>query len=181
MVVIAISGPPGSGKTTQAKLIAKYFGLEYYSAGNIFREIARKRGLSLEELSRIALEDPSIDLEIDRRTYEIASTRDNIVLDGHLVAWIVSDIADYKVYLTAPLPIRVKRIAQRDGISLEKAMRETIIREYYEKMRFIKYYGINVDDLSIFDLVIRVDKLGIEEVFETIKVFLEKSLKSSRI
>jgi len=176
MVIIAISGPPGSGKTTQAKLIAKYFNLDYFSAGAIFREVAKDRGLSLEELSKIASRDPTIDLEIDRRSFERAQ-KDNVVADGHLVSWILHDVADYKIYLTAPLMIRAKRIAARDGVSFEKALRETITREYYEKQRYVYYYGIDVNDLSIFDLVINVEKLSIDEVFNIIKEFLEKNLK----
>ena len=96
MVTIVISGPPGSGKTTQAKKIAEYFGLRYYSAGMIFREIARERGLTLAELSEIASRDPSIDLEIDRRSYEEA-LKGNVVIDGHLTAWIVNELADIRI------------------------------------------------------------------------------------
>ncbi|ADI32506.1 (d)CMP kinase [Staphylothermus hellenicus] len=176
MVVIVISGPPGGGKTTQARRVAEYFSLRYYSAGMIFREIARSRGLSLEELSIIAANDPSIDIEIDKRTYEEA-LKGNVVLDGHLTAWIVSGIADIKIYVTAPLHIRIKRIAGRDNIDLDKAMHETIIREYVQKKRFIEYYGIDIDDLSIFDLVINTEKLSVEETFNIIRGFIEKFLK----
>ncbi|MEM2013895.1 MAG: nucleoside monophosphate kinase, partial [Desulfurococcaceae archaeon] len=87
MVKIVISGPPGSGKTTQALLIAKHYNLKYFSAGRIFREIATSRGLTLEELSKQALTDPSIDIEVDMKTIE-AAKEDNIVIDGHVAAWI---------------------------------------------------------------------------------------------
>ncbi|MEM4602157.1 MAG: nucleoside monophosphate kinase, partial [Desulfurococcaceae archaeon] len=72
MARIVISGPPGSGKTTQAKIIAERYNLKYFSAGRIFRDIAKQRGLSLEELSSIALKDSSVDLEVDRKTFEAA-------------------------------------------------------------------------------------------------------------
>ncbi len=176
MVVIVISGPPGSGKTTQAKKIAEKYGLRYYSAGKIFREIAEERGLTIDELTLIAARDPSIDIEIDKRSYEEALKGD-VVLDGHLTAWIVKDIADLRIYLYAPLPIRVERIAVRDGIGFEKAFRETILREHVQWKRFIEYYGIDVYDLSIFDLVIDVSRIGIEEVYETITNYIEKNLK----
>jgi len=41
--VIVILGPPGSGKGTQAKLIAKEFGLEFFGAGEALRK-RQKRG-----------------------------------------------------------------------------------------------------------------------------------------
>lgn len=36
--IIIILGPPGSGKGTQAKLLVKKFGLEYFGSGNALRE-----------------------------------------------------------------------------------------------------------------------------------------------
>lgn len=176
MMVVAISGPPGSGKTTYAKMVAEHFKLRYFSAGKAFREIARERGLSIEELSVLAERDPSIDLEIDRRSYEEALMGD-VVLDGHLTAWIVKDVANVKIYLTAPLLTRVGRIASRDGISFEEAFRQTITRENAQWRRFLEYYGIDTRDLSIFDLVIDVSKTGIQETFSVIREYVEKSLK----
>lgn len=175
MVKIAISGPPGSGKTTQAKLLAEHYNLKHFSSGKIFRDIAKQRGLTIEELSVVAIKDPSIDLEVDKRTYEVAK-EDNIVIDGHLAAWIVSDLVDFRIYITAPLILRVLRIASRDNIPIKKALRETIIRENAQRKRFIEFYGIDISDLSIFDLIINTRHVGIKETFEIIKKALENRL-----
>jgi len=176
LVVIAVSGPPGSGKTTQAKRLADYFNLRYFSAGSIFREIARERGVSLEELSVIAQRDPTIDLEIDRRTY-MEALKGNVVLDGHLTAWVVRGIADITIYFTAPLTIRVSRIAARDKVDYYTALKQTLIREYTQWKRFMEYYGIDVNDLSFFDIVVNVEEISIDEVFEIVKKRVEKVLK----
>ena len=175
-VVIAISGPPGSGKTTYATRLAKEFNLRYYSAGRIFRELAESKGMSLRELSKLAEEDPRIDLEIDKRTLEEA-LRGNVVIEGHLVAWVVKDIADVKIYVTAPLTERVRRIASREGRDLAEVLEETLIREYSQARRFYQYYGIDVRDLSIYDLVIDTSKLSVEETYALLRAFIRSALR----
>lgn len=175
--VIALSGPPGSGKTTYSRRLAEDLNLRYVSAGSIFREIAKSKGLTLEELSGVAARDPSIDFEIDKNTLKEAM-KGNVVLDGHLTAWIVRHIADYKVYITAPLLVRVKRISERDHVPFYKALRETIAREWSQKLRFMEYYGLDVSDTSWFDLVISTEKLGIEEAYYIIKSAVKSALKT---
>jgi len=174
-LIIAISGPAGSGKTTHAKRLAKDLGLRYFSAGQIFRQMALERGVSLEELSKIAEKDPTIDLEIDRRTFEEAR-RGKVVLEGHLTAWIVKDIADVKIYLNAPLKLRILRIASREQRPIEEVARETLLREYSQLRRFMKFYGLDIRDLSIFDLVLDTSKLNIEQTYQIIRQYIKARL-----
>ncbi len=168
---IVFGGPPGSGKTTYARRLAEDLGLDYYSAGMIFRELASQYGVSLEELNRIAEEDPRIDLAIDRKAYELA-LRGGVVLEGHLLPWIVRDVVDVAIYVKAPLEVRVKRIASRDSKHIQLVLHETLGREASHYTRFRRYYGIDVTDLSIFDLVIDTSILGVDEVYETVKTFV---------
>ena len=45
-------GPPGSGKGTQGKLLAKKLGGEIYSSGNRFREMAKGSGFVNEKIKK---------------------------------------------------------------------------------------------------------------------------------
>ena len=173
---IAVSGPPGSGKTTYARRLARELGLEYYSAGRIFRELAREKGVSLEELNRIAAEDPRIDMEIDSRTLKIGC-KGGVVVEGHLVAWVLGSVADVRIYVTAPLEVRVRRIAEREGRSLEEVYRETVFREYVQWRRFLDYYGIDANSLHIFNLVLDTGWMGIEQAYSLIKSYVCETLR----
>jgi len=178
-IVIAVSGVPGAGKTTYARFIAKEYNLRYVSNGQLFRQYAKEKGLTLIELHKMAEKDPSIDLMIDRRTLEEAM-KGNVVVEGHLVPWIVKDIADVKIYVKAPLTVRVKRIAKREKRPIDEVLRETVIREYSQRVRFLYFYGIDIVDLSIYDLVIDTSYLKVDEVIQIIEKFIETRITELR-
>jgi len=154
-LVITVSGRHGTGKSTHARRLAKALGIRYVSAGIMFRQMAEERGVTLEELSRLADESPELDRLVDERTRREAR-RGGVVIDGALSGWIV-DHADLKVFLTAPLEARIRRIAARDGITVDEAKEATLLREEIERERFKRYYGIDLSDLSIYDLVLNTD------------------------
>ncbi len=174
--VIVVSGPPGSGKSTYAKLIAKDFCLNYLTTGSLFRSLALKEGLSLSELSRRALEDPSIDLAIDKWSLEKAK-EGGLVIDSHLAGWVLEGLADIRIMVTAPLSVRLERIMGRDRKSKPEVVEETLEREYTQLERFYKYYGYDTSNTLNFDLVINTSSLTIEEVYTIIRNFIEIKLK----
>lgn len=164
-LVIAVSGKPGSGKSTLAKALAELFGLRYVSLGMIFRGLARERGMTLEEFSRLAEEDRSVDRLIDTISRQ-EGERGCVVVDGHISAWILEGIAHVRILVYAPAEVRAARIAERDGKSVEEALRELRIRDSSEARRYKKYYGIDVDDVTAFDLAINTATFGKEEMIE---------------
>nr|WP_211206252.1 AAA family ATPase [Fervidicoccus fontis] len=178
--VIVIGGPAGSGKTTYSTYIAKKLGFSYVSSGMIFRSIAKERGLSISELNELAEKDSSIDYYIDRRTLEEAM-KGNVVLEGHLAPWIVSNIADLKIYFNASLKTRVMRIAEREKRNWKDVLIETAKREYSQAMRFKKMYGIDVLDLSIFDFIVSTEKLTIEQVKFIVDQIIEYAIENKKI
>jgi cytidylate kinase len=153
MVVIAVSGQPGSGKTTVAREVARALKVPLVSSGSLFRELAAKSGMDFLEFHKYAEANPEIDKKIDSMAIELAKNG-NVVLEGHLTAWVVRPYADLCIYLKASREIRAKRVAIRDNKSFEEALREVTDREELNRKRYLAIYGIDIRDLSIFDLVL---------------------------
>ncbi|MFB6353938.1 MAG: (d)CMP kinase [Halobacteriales archaeon] len=151
-MLLTISGPPGSGKSTVAAAVAEAFGYEHVSGGDIFRALAEERGYTLAEFNALAEEDDAIDRDLDRRLRETARERDDVVLESRLSGWMAGEYADLKVWLDAPLDVRAARIADREGQSVAAAREETEAREASERSRYRAYYDIDFADRSIYDL-----------------------------
>ena len=152
-MLLTVSGPPGSGKSTTAAALAEAVDLDHISGGDIFRSLAEERGLSPVEFNELAEEDEQIDRDLDRRLYEIASERDGVLLESRLSGWLAADEADIKIWLDAPLNIRAERIAEREEKPFETAYEETHRRERSEARRYREYYNIDIEDRSIYDIV----------------------------
>ncbi len=178
--VITVGGLHGTGKSSVADAIAKRFNLRRMSAGVIFRQLAKERELTLEEFSRVAEGNEDIDRLIDDKLREEAK-KGNAVIDGQLAAWMAGDNADLKILLIASVENRIRRISERDGTEFEYARRETITREGSEKARYLEYYGVDVSDHSIYDLIINTDKYDLDDVvkivFTAIEEYFDKSDK----
>lgn len=152
-MLLTVSGPPGSGKSTTAAALAEAFGLEHISGGDIFRELAAERDMTPVEFNELAEEDDQIDRDLDRRLYEIAQERDDVLLESRLAGWLAADEADIRIWLDAPLNIRAERIADREDKAVAVAREETDRREASEAKRYEEYYNIDIDDRSIYDIV----------------------------
>ncbi len=179
MPIFSISGEHGVGKSACAKALAEFFSLDYVSSGMIFRKMAKEHNMTLAEFSDYVEKHPEIDKMIDDRLIEYAK-KGNVVLDARLSCWFTKDIADLKILLTAKMETRVERISKRDNVTYEEAYLETTSRENSERFRFKKLYNINVDDLSIYDIIIRTDNFSLKSVQEMVITAAKEVLKSKR-
>src|SRR2546427_12842112 len=134
-MILVIGGPPGSGKTTVAERWAAARGAVLVSAGTRFRAMAKDRGLSLEALGSAAERDPSIDRALDKAVLSeirahVAKGRD-VVVDGRIQAYLLAKerIPCLKVLIDPPLAVRAKRIAGREGTTVEEAKRQITPRQ----------------------------------------------------
>lgn len=172
-IIITLSGFHGVGKSTISKYVSEKYGLKRVSSGELFRMIAMDKGVSLEELSRMAERNYDIDRYIDKLMKRECS-KGRCVGDGLLSGWILKDIADIKIWLKSPISIRIRRIADREGRDYNEVYRETLLREESEIRRFNKIYGINVLDLSIYDYVIDTSKISLKGLYKMVDLIFEE-------
>lgn len=171
MVTVAISGLAGTGKTTAAEALREEFDLRYISAGAVFRRIAQEHGMDLAEFSDHVENHPEIDRELDRRTAE-ESKKDDVLIDARLAGWMAEG-ADIRILLIASLEERVQRIAEREDRSYDEVLEETRIREESEKRRYKELYDVDVDDYSVFDIVINTEKFDKDEMIRVLSLAVE--------
>lgn len=162
-LVVTLSGLHGTGKSSVADRLAKEFNLRRVSAGQIFRKLAAEKGMDLEEFSAYAEENREVDRKLDT-TLKTEAKKGNVILDGQLAGWMAGKNGDLKILLTAPLDVRVQRIADRDQTDFEDAKEETLIREKSEHARYKEYYGIDITDNSIYDLILNTAIYPLEGV-----------------
>lgn len=151
MMIITVSGSPGTGTSTLSRILARELSLRWVNSGDLFRKIAADRGVSVAELGRIAEEGPEIDYIIDDAQKAMAAEAGGI-FEGRLAGHILD--ADMKILLKADRMVRAERIASREKKLVEDAIRESKVREESEARRYEKYYNIDVSDFSVYDLVI---------------------------
>lgn len=159
---ITISGLPGSGTTTVAKILAEKLGYKLISAGEVFRELARKRNMSLGDFSKYAEKNPEIDRMVDELQKKLAENERDAIIEGRLSGWFVD--AELKVWIYCDAELRFERIAKRENRDIEDVRRETKEREELERRRYMKFYGIDINDLSIYDIAINSKSFSAEEI-----------------
>jgi len=171
-LTITVSGKSGSGKSLGAMAIAEALNLRYVSAGQIFRDISKRKGIDLVKMSETR--GPEIDHEMDRQTLKLAM-EGNVVLDGRLTGWAAGDWADVKIYYFCSIKIKAERVADRDNTSFEDAERMIVERDKEDHKKYYELYGINSYDETIYDIIINNEKMTKEEA-ETTPVKLVKEL-----
>ena len=141
---IALTGPPGSGKTTAGREAARRLGLDYLSAGELFRQQARERGLDLAGFSRYAQEHLDVDRHLDDTMTRAADP--GRILEGRIVGPLLrrSGVPVYWILVTARPDVRARRLAERDGLTIEAAQRAMEEREASERDRYARAYAIDL-------------------------------------
>ena len=162
---IAVSGKSGCGNTTVSTLLAKKLG--YPMINFTFRQMAQERNMDFWDFCALANRDDNIDKELDRRQVEMAMAQENCILGSRLAIWMLKD-ADFKVYLLASDIERARRIARREGGTVEERLAQTQDRDGHDTERYGRIYGIDNNDTSQADLVIDTEGRTPEQIVDLI-------------
>lgn len=165
-----------------ARKLAEKYNLRLYSGGDALKALATEadykptdRGWweSEEGLKFLKqrLSDPDFDKKVDKKLLKVAK-KGNVVLDSWTMPWLFD--GGFKVWIDASKKVRIKRLAQRDGISIEEASKVLEEKEGNTKTIYERLYGFHLgEDLSPFDLILDTDKLNADEVFEAVSLVVD--------
>ncbi|PIN87518.1 hypothetical protein COV12_03490 [Candidatus Woesearchaeota archaeon CG10_big_fil_rev_8_21_14_0_10_32_24] len=190
-MIITISGNPGSGKSTIAKILLKKLNAERIYVGGIRRDLAKEKGMTLEELNEYAKTHPETDVDVDEKAAEKARTLEKqgkiVIVEGRTQFHFIPE--SIKIYVKVDPNVGAERIwkdlqkkelaeQRNEGniISLEQLKASVILREEQDAARYKKYYGIDNRKESQFDLVVDSTVPSAEEVADEIMKYTERKV-----
>jgi cytidylate kinase len=181
-MIITIGGDAGSGKSTVAQAVAAKLGYKYYSVGNLRRQMAAARGLTIEAYNKLGETDPSTDKEADAYQEKLGKTEDNFVLESRLGWKFVPK--SLKIFLSVDEKEAAGRILRdhKEGKrpseirmkTLKDALEHIRERRKSDLLRYKKYYNVNHLDKKHYDVVIDTTGKTVEKVAEEVLAIVHK-------
>ena len=177
LVRITISGHPGSGTSTLVNAICESKGWSSLNGGDIFRQEAKNRNVSLREFGEICANDQSVDRSLDDiLKTRMSDTEGPEVMESRLCGWWahILELDCIRLWLDVDESVRASRVVAREGISLELALSNNRKRSQIDLARFQEMYGLNPEDMTPYTHVIDASGLAREEVLEAALEILEE-------
>lgn len=159
-MIITITGTPGSGKTTIGKLLAQRLGYRFFSTGMLRRQLAKERGMTIEEFNRLGETDPSTDNIADEYQAKLGREEDNMIIDGKVAFHFIPQ--SVKIFITAAEDVRASRIFndtnpsrnQQRAKDVEEQKRLNAERVDVDNFRYKRHYGLDWGNVNNYDIVI---------------------------
>lgn len=179
-MIISLGGDLGSGKSTLAKQLAEALGWKRYSMGQLHRDMAASKGITLAEHNKMAENDHKIDLEVDEYQRKLGQTEDNFIIEGRTSWHFIPH--SLKFYIKVADEVGAKRVllAEREGEdkdvdTIEKVLDSLKNRKDNERKRYLDFFDIDVYDLKNYDFVLDTTDLTPAEVFnEAYRIIRER-------
>ncbi len=181
-MIISISGKPGSGKSTIAKIISKKLKMKHYYIGALRREMARKRKMTIHEFNKLGEKENFTDKEVDDYVKKLGKEEDNFIIESRTAFHFIPD--SIKIFLDVDEEEGARRILNEKTSALEKR-NEPIYRNLREvkkknkermksdKKRYKKYYNIDWNKSENFDFVLDTTNLSIEETKQLVLDYIK--------
>jgi predicted cytidylate kinase len=175
---IALNGDLGSGKSTIGKRLAAELSVPFISTGALFREIGMISNMDALRTNLAAENNAQIDFAVDEKIRELDRTTQDFVIDSRMAWHFVRDAT--KVFLSTSPQTASQRImsdASRDSetyASHAEALHALRDRRQSERKRYKKLYGVDIEDIDNYDLVIITDGADVADVVRVILSFAER-------
>ncbi|MFA5155729.1 MAG: cytidylate kinase family protein [Patescibacteria group bacterium] len=176
-MIISLMGAIGSGKSTIAQMLADKLGWPRYYMGGLRREAAKKRGMTLAEYNKLGESDISTDQEVDLYQKKLGETEDNFIIEGRTSWYLIPH--SFKIYLDVDFDEGAKRVfgslqkknernEGKDLKTIEDVKESMHNRLASDRLRYRKYYDIDVYDLKNYDFYLDTTNLNPGQVFQAV-------------
>jgi cytidylate kinase len=160
-MIIAISGLTGSGKSTIGEEVARELNIKHISTTH------KKYALPGEELLKFTKNaTPEFERRFDKQIIKEANESDCVVTTW-LSPWLIKG-ATARVWLHASPEVRAVRKKHELKKSLDYIRKYVKDKDTTNARRFRKIYGVDINDHSIFDIIINTDGLNISQVSQLV-------------
>lgn len=181
-MIIAISGNPGSGKSTVAKKLAKKLGWPRFYGGGIRRMKAKSMGLTLAEYNKLGEKDKSTDSEVDNYLKQIARQYKNCIIESRTAWHLMPD--SIKIYIDVDEKIGAKRVfaelkkhnkrnEDKKLNTLKAVLASHRQRKQSDNKRYKKYYHFNLYNKKNYDFILDTTNLNKRQVFDKVYAYLK--------
>ena len=179
MLQMTISGHPGSGTSTLVSLLRESKGWSSLNGGELFRQEAKRRHMSLSEFGQLCKEDLEVDRQLDALLKEEMMRTDDeapSIVESRLSGWWA-----YKLGLSTPriwLEVddleRAKRVQAREGGDLNSIVEANKQRSKVDEQRFDELYGLLPQQTEPYTHIINASDLNPQEVLALVLDILEE-------
>lgn len=168
-------------------MLADTLGYAYYYMGAIRRQLAKDKGMSIEELNALGERESWTDNEIDEYLKNIGATQDDFVVDSRTAFHFIPH--SIKIFVDVNDRVGAKRVlqdilknrsARNEGIHLtnvDDVMRNNKERMLSDDRRYQKYYNVSYLDTTQYDLSIDTSHRTPENALHVILEFIKKQAK----
>jgi len=176
VVKITISGHPGSGTSTLVGLICAHYNWGSLNGGDIFRQEAAARNMSLADFGSLCSEDESVDRSLDTILQERMLTEEGPeVIESRLSGWWAykNGLDCIRIWLDVSDEERARRVVEREGGELADALESNHARSAIDLARFEKMYSLNPESPIPYTHTVESSSLQPEDVANAVITILE--------
>ena len=176
MLRITVSGHPGSGTSTLVKALMAHYSWTSLNGGDVFRQEAARREMSLGEFGELCKSDLNVDRELDKQLQQQMQDDSSQIVESRLAGWWAYrlEIPCVRLWLDVDETERAKRVVYREGGSIEDALEANKKRSSVDAERFMELYHILPEQREPYTTVLDATNLGSEEVLAAVISILEE-------
>jgi cytidylate kinase len=191
--MITVSRDPGSGGKLIAKGLAECLNFDLFNQ-EVIHEMARSAKVServlrsLDERGLSMLDDwisavvhkrhlwPDEYLQHLLKVIGTINKHGNAILVGRGANFVLPTETTFRLRVIAPRKFRAQKVAEEFDISVKDAQRRILKTESDRRAFIRKYYHADIEDPSLYDLVINTGTLSLAEAIDVVCHLLKRRL-----